>query len=253
MKPSLPAALRLLPIPLLVLAAALVSLDSRGPFWLGTNSDPSYVYALNSLRLLEGQAPTHLDHPGLTVHLLGAAVFWTGHRLAHRDQPLAEDVLAHPEWYLGVAVRTLLVLFAASLFLLGLAAFHLTQRWGLAWIAQLGPLLSPSVFFELTDFKPEPVLYLVATLLASAICASIADGDADRSRFAVAFGVLVGMGAATKLTAFPLLVCPLHPSPQLAGAIPVLPGRGGELPALRCPRSHQLASGRRLRVARVER
>jgi hypothetical protein len=207
-KPLL-AALRLLPIPLLVLAAALLALDSRGPFWLGTNSDPSYVYALNSLRLLEGEAPTHLDHPGLTVQLFGAAVFWTSHRLAHRSQPLAEDVLANPERYLGAAVGTLVVLFAACLFVFGLAVFKLTRHWGLAWIAQLGPLLSPSVFFELTDFKPEPVLYLVATLLASVICAAIADGNADKAPLPVLFGVLVGVGVATKLTALSLLVCPL--------------------------------------------
>jgi hypothetical protein len=205
---SVAAALRLLPVPLLLLAAALATLESRGPFWLGTNSDPSYAYALNSLRLVEGRAPTHLDHPGLTVQLLGAAVFRTSHRLTGGG-PLADDVLARPETYLRTTARTFLVLFTGSLFLLGLAVFALTERWRLAWIAQLGPLLSPSVLFELTDVKPEPILYLIATLLAAAIGAALAVRDPDRSPFPVLFGALVGLGIATKLTALPLLVGPM--------------------------------------------
>ena len=209
MKASASAALRLLPVPLLLLAAALATLESRGPFWLGTNSDPSYVYALNSLRVAEGHAPTHLDHPGLTVQLLGAAVFRASHRLSHRTEPIVDDALARPETYLRTTARTFLVLFAGSLFLLGLAVFALTKRWSLAWTTPLGPLLSPSVLFELTDVKPEPILYLIAVLLAAAVGAALAVGDPDRSPFPATFGALVGLAIATKLTALPLLVCPL--------------------------------------------
>ena len=203
------AALRLLPIPFVLLAAALTTLDSRGPFWLGTNSDPSYAYALNSLRLLEGQPPTHLDHPGVTVHLLGAGVFRLSHRVASRSLSESEDVLAHPEWYLAIAVRTLAGFFAVALLLLGLAVWRLTNRWSLAWIAQAGPLLSPSVLFELTDFKPEPVLYLLVVLLAAAIAVAVARGQPDRAALPITLGVLVGLAVATKLTALPLLVGPL--------------------------------------------
>jgi hypothetical protein len=206
---SASAALRLLPIPLLLLAASLATLRNRGPFWLGTNSDPSYVYALNSLRLVEGQAPTHLDHPGLTVQLLGAAVFRARHLLLPGDGPLVDDVLARPEAYLRTVAHTFLVMFAGSLFLLGRAVFALTKRWSLAWTAQLGPLLSPSVLFELTDVKPEPILYVIVTLLAAALTAAIAGGDPDRSPFPATLGALVGLGVATKLTALPLLLCPL--------------------------------------------
>jgi hypothetical protein len=198
---------RLGAIPSLILVLLLWFLHHRGPFWLGTNSDPSYVYLLNALRLAEAASPAHLDHPGLTVHLFGAAMLRVAHALGARVLPLSEDVLVSPEWYLGVAVRALLVLFAAALVPLGHAVHRRTGRWGLAWIAQLGPLLSPSAAFELTDFKPEPVLYLLATLLAAALAYTPA--AERRVRFAVLPGVLAGLAVVTKLTALPLLLAPL--------------------------------------------
>ena len=187
----------------------MLGLRDRGPFWLGTNSDPSYAYALNSLRLLEGEAPTHLDHPGLTTHLFGAAAFTATHRLASPPTPMTEDVLARPEWYLATTVRTRLVLFGAALVGLGRAVLRATGNWTLVWVAQAGPLLSPSVLFELTDFKPEPFLYLFAVLLATAVCGALASVRPVDTARAATLGLLVGLAVASKLTALPLIVCPL--------------------------------------------
>jgi hypothetical protein len=199
--------IRLGAVPSLVSVLLFAFLHLRGPFWLGTNSDPSYVYLLNALRVAEGAAPVHLDHPGLTIHLFGAVTLRCAHVLGARALPIADDVLANPEWYLYVAVRVLLVLFAAALVLLGHAVRHLTGSWGLAWIAQLGPLLSPSAPFELTDFKPEPMLYLLATLLAAVLAYALASGRC--ARYAVPLGTITGLAVATKFTALPLLLAPL--------------------------------------------
>lgn len=201
--------LRLLVIPAVVLILALGVRSQRGPFWLGSNSDPSYVYALNCLRVLEGQPPTHLDHPGLTIHILGAASFWTTHFVTARSLSLVDDVLTNTEWYLGKAVLVLLVMFVLSLVLVGSAALKASGHWIVVWIAQAGPLLSPSALFELTDFKPEPFLYVVAMLLAAATWFWLVTEVPDGAFIVLSFGVLVGLAIATKLTALSLIVLPL--------------------------------------------
>lgn len=54
------------------LATGLLSLWLRlsaGPFWLGSNLDPSYLYLFNAAYILDGIAPMFTDHPGTTLQL----------------------------------------------------------------------------------------------------------------------------------------------------------------------------------------
>ena len=203
------ALLLALPLPIAVLAASLDFLRVRGPFWLGTNSDPSYVYVLSTVRLVEGSSPRHLDHPGLAVHRIGATVATLAHRVARRTRPLAGDLLADPEWYAGAIVRTVLILNALALVLAGLGALRLTGQLPLMWLVQAAPLFSPSALFELTDLKPEPVLYLAASLVAAVLC-SLAREDGRRRTLAVCLlGLLLGVAGAAKFTAVSLVAIPL--------------------------------------------
>jgi hypothetical protein len=204
-----------LPLPLTLFAVSLDFLAARGPFWLGTNSDPSYVYLLNAVRVTEGGAPAHLDHPGVTVHLLGALVVQTSHALASRPHALADDVLRDPEWYARAIVVSFLGLYAATLALAGALVLRATGRLALMAMVQSTPLLSPSCFFELTDLKPEPLLFVCAGLVAAALAASFAGDAADGTALAVALGVLTGAAVASKSTALSLAAVPLV---VLAGA-----------------------------------
>lgn len=198
-----------LPLPLAVLWAGLDFLDARGPFWLGTNSDPSYVYLLNSLRLIEGHAPTHLDHPGVTVHTLGAVIIRGAHAVAARPLPLPDDVLREPEWYAHVIARTFLCFYAATLVLVGALILRATGRLALMWMVQAAPLLSPSCFFELTDVKPEPLLYMIAALLTATLCGALLRQPVRQGALVLLLGILTGAGVATKFTAVSLAAIPL--------------------------------------------
>lgn len=63
----------------------------RGPFWLGTNFDPAYTYLLNSLRLAGLQPPKHVDHPGTTVHSVGAVLLRLVHTALRTGEGLEDD------------------------------------------------------------------------------------------------------------------------------------------------------------------
>ena len=196
-------------LPLSVLMLGLNFLHVRGPYWLGTNSDPAYVYLLNSLQILAGHSPTHLDHPGVTVHALGAIVIASQDVGTARSGPPIEEVLGDPERYLHAISRTLLVVYAVALFLAGVQVLTATGRLVLMWMVQATPFLSPSSFFELTDVKPEPLLYAVAALLMATLCGAFLIEPKHRTTPVVLLGVLTGIGVATKFTAASLVVIPL--------------------------------------------
>ena len=69
----------LLIVPLIALIGIRDLTEKKGPLWLSPNLDPSYVYFLNSLLILHGQPPAHIDHPGTPVQLIGAAVLRSKH------------------------------------------------------------------------------------------------------------------------------------------------------------------------------
>ena len=83
-------------LPLVIGLAALGIWEARGPFWLGTNQDPTYVYLLDSLRLAVGVPVVHVNHPGTPVLMLGAA----GLSLTHagsEPEGLVAAVVGDPE------------------------------------------------------------------------------------------------------------------------------------------------------------
>ncbi|MDH3554369.1 MAG: hypothetical protein OES18_00795, partial [Deltaproteobacteria bacterium] len=72
----------LLVIPGVVFALSLVFADINGPYYLGQNSDPEYVYLFNALNIAKFEAPRHTDHPGTTLQVLGATVIRASHYFA---------------------------------------------------------------------------------------------------------------------------------------------------------------------------
>src|SRR6266496_3808181 len=69
--------LYLVPIPVLFFGIASVFNSGRGPFYCGYYYDPDYNYLFNALNLSLGFRPEHIDHPGTTVQLFGAAIIKT--------------------------------------------------------------------------------------------------------------------------------------------------------------------------------
>ena len=87
-------------IPFLYAAAGLALKASRGPYWLGTNTDPEYAYLFNALLIASGRAPFHVDHPGTPVQMIGAVVLRALSAVSGRGV-LADDVITRPEAYLA--------------------------------------------------------------------------------------------------------------------------------------------------------
>ena len=110
--------LTLLILPLAFVLATSYLKEARGPYWLGTNSDPDFMYLGGALSLSKLSSPAFADHPGTPVISLGALVIITAQAVQQKAD-LQEDVLKNPEFYLDIIYYTLLVLCAAMLVVAG--------------------------------------------------------------------------------------------------------------------------------------
>lgn len=212
----------LLTLPPLVFAvAAYVAQMSGGPYWMWHTADPSYFYLFDALNLAQFTWPGHPFHPGTPVQVIGAVVLKAAHPfLSNAD--LVDVVLDAPEAHLQLIGRVIVAVQAIALFVVGAIVYSLTRRHILAVLLQASPLFSMVIFKNTYHVKPEAFLIIVMlTFIAIALGAlrhRTFDGP-TRARYAIGFGLIAGIGIATKLTAAPIFLAPVF---LLGGFRPVL-------------------------------
>lgn len=200
-------------VPLLTVAGMWVAHQRVAPLWAGGSTDPSYGYLLNSLLAAELRVPVKTDHPGIPLHVLGALTLRARQALAGGGLSLRDHVLTDPEPFLAAIVFVLLLVWAAASFFLGWAAWRLTGRWALVAVAQASPFVCFEVLRSGTQVMCEPLLLAGAMTLSGLLLSTLQPERADQPRpLATAMGVVVALGAATKVVFAPALI------PALASA-----------------------------------
>ncbi|MDQ7783785.1 MAG: hypothetical protein RDU20_12960 [Desulfomonilaceae bacterium] len=199
---------------LIATAAATVPLGlrlmaARGPHWLGHNNDPHYHYLVDSLHAARFKVSSHVDHPGTTVQLIGAAAIRVKHVFSGQSE-LVRDVLKNPEPYANAISYTLLMIHAVLVFAAGVIAFKATGNIFLALLIQIGPHLSVSSLDSLTRPKPESLLLSLSCLMGALVLAHLWKRDSSKGvRIAVMLGIVTGLAIVTKITAAVLAIIPL--------------------------------------------
>ncbi len=154
----------------------------------------------------------HIDHPGTTVQVLGAAVM----RIVHffnfsSKQNLHTDVLKRPEYYLKAINTVMVALNALMLLILGAAAYKLTRDIWLSLWLQLALFFSGVLLaFGLTRVSPEPLL-LFSGLLLSLLLIIFAHSNSysrPHPHLLLMFALVTGFGIVTKITFLPILAIP---------------------------------------------
>jgi hypothetical protein len=204
------ARLTLAVIPVGLFAASVILTREHGPYYQRNNLDPEYNYLLNSLSLLTLHAPTHNDHPGVTLQILGAAVEWLkwfGGFLLGSRQSLSESVLSQPESYLHAMNVVLNVLLSGALYWSAIAVYRLSKSLSAPIVLQVTLLVYHQSFLALPRVSPEPLLMAeglaLMALLAPAVFVA-QDGEvAKEPRLAGAAGAFFGLGLMTKITFAP--------------------------------------------------
>jgi hypothetical protein len=195
--------------PLALLGTWVTMLAAKGPYWLGSNLDPDYVYLLNGLNILRGHVPAHVDHPGTPLQVFVALVIQITHWFAGKGD-VVDDVVRRPELYLFAVNGLLLVTLAGALVAAGLAALRTTGSLVAGLAVQLLPGLDPVIVGHVICVKPEPLLAALAALVAALVLKRLQPGRLEgRIPDSALFGILVGLAVATKVNAVPLAVLPL--------------------------------------------
>lgn len=213
--------LLILPV-ILVFTAALLHY-ANGPYWIGYNSDPEYLYLVNSLALAESKETPTTGNPGTTLQMLGAATLKITHVLNFSvNDSLEYSVLKNPEYYLTVINIILIIINTCLLFIIGLRVFTLTKNIWLSLLLQFSPFLFNGTLTQcLSRISPEPLLLCAGLLFLLILVKMVFNKDLSKSThwYMIALALVSGFGMATKLTFVPLLIIPLFVLPKLRNKI----------------------------------
>src|ERR1035437_1727893 len=150
---------------------------------------------------------------------------------------LVVDVLRDPEVYAATLGFEEILLYAAAIFVAGWMIYRVTQRLELALLIQTPVFFNDSNFLSLSPIAPEALLYGVVILASAlAVAYGLESDDARRRRFfPVAFGVLAGVGLATKVTYLPAAILPMILLDSWVGVIGYLLGASVSFAVLSIP------------------
>lgn len=204
-------------IPIIVSILTILLKQSTGPYWLSVNSDPAYQYLFNSLYLLNGISPIHVDHPGTTLQILGAIIL-KFNCLTLQNQHIPEYILKNPEFFLS-QINYILVAIAITLnILLGAFILNKTKNVFLALFSQLSLLFyltlpsfanSHLVLPVITNITPDTLLISINTLFSFFIFKSYFKKNNSSIKLAFLWGIVCGAGINTKLTFIPIIIVAL--------------------------------------------
>jgi len=206
-------------VPLFVAIAALWASATQGPYYVGENSDPEYVYALNALNIIALRAPIHIDHPGTPLQVLLAGAFVVRHAascLTGDCHSVIEDVVRDPERYLNFGRLILLGLLVSTLLYAGRRAYTVSGSLAAAIALQGVIFLFPVTLTSLARVTPEPLLMVCSLLFMlpffELACARLGNGEVDprdADRWAIIAGIAFAAGVTSKITFLPLVVMAL--------------------------------------------
>jgi hypothetical protein len=204
---KLQIALILFALPVLMVLIGLQTKKAGGEYWQG-NIDPSYIYLMDGLNVANLHRPRQNEHPGTPVQVYTGALIRLLN-LSSNEQVTATKVIANPEFYLSFTNYTLIAFYALCMFAVGWIAFLVTGSRLSSLLAQAAPFLSLTILLGLVGVRPEIFFLCISMLLSGVILLSFKFSIARYAlRFVLAFGLLIGVGIASKITFAPLVVIP---------------------------------------------
>ncbi|MBU0467539.1 MAG: hypothetical protein KJ736_00575, partial [Candidatus Omnitrophica bacterium] len=203
-----------------VLVLALMMKKATGPYWLGPNSDPAYQYLINSLHVLEAKTPSHFEHPGTTLQILGAIVFKSFH-LLDDNTTIIKAVLTNPEIYLRAIFLSMLIPFILILIGIGLYSYSKSKSILFACLIQSTGLVFCKFYNihiimpPIVNISPE-MLIIVASYLCVFLVLKLYFKESKKCLWeSIAFGVVCALGFISKTTFIPVLLLPVVLLPGL--------------------------------------
>lgn len=195
-------------LPLFTLAWGVFILFFLDTFY-ARNIDPEYPYLINGLNaaLLKFNQIGHYDHPGTPFQLFCGFIIRITHLFTGK-RSISQDVINRPEYYLYSISLFLVILQSILVYIIG----FIGQKRGIKktplLLLQSGILLNFVLLLGFTRVYPERWL-LITSILFIIIYLTYGYNKQKPLTFAIASGIIMGMGLATKFNYLPLLILPL--------------------------------------------
>jgi len=188
--------------------------NERGAYY--RLADPDYAYLLNSLNIVNGFAPAHVDHPGTSVQQLGALIIKLTLLLSGRTDATSA-VLSNPEIYL-LWINIALVGMSSLIMLVGAFFVYKTTSSVMSALAvQLSFICAPPLVLSIIRVTPEQLIVLMAVM--SVVLLFSIRNHVNSNLVSIGTGLLLGIftgiGVASKVTFVPLVVVPLIVLPRV--------------------------------------
>lgn len=199
-------------IPIVLFLTSCSLKDNQGPYFANYQYDPSYVYLISSLNLSQFSSIKHVDHPGTPLQVIGAAVVILSYYFNRTNDSIAQEVLLNPEKYLSHIVYTLMTINCFGLFLLGVISYKMYSDIFLSILLQLTPFTSINIISSFTLVRPENFLFFVVCIFIAGLLYAVNVKNTGNKKYplhVIFLGIVCGLGLATKLTFFPLILIPL--------------------------------------------
>jgi len=199
-------------IPLIVGVMALRLKSATGPFWLGANFDPAYLYLISFVYIVDGIAPIFTDHPGTTLQILGAFVIKLL-SLGLNVRETVTEVLKDPEYFLHAVYNAMICLYVMSFSALSLYSWKRSRSLIFTFCVQLSSLLflthrsytSGNIILPIiANINSETLLITFINIYLICLLKIYFDQNRTRWSMSVILGVVCGLALATKLTFIPL-------------------------------------------------
>ena len=195
----------LLALPLTLFLVQIWSIAQIMPFRRQL-TDPIYQYLLNGVAITTGIVPGHTDHPGTSTQWLNGFIQWLTYQVSSQSSSYVADVVARPEHYLQVDA---VVIVSLQLIAFVFTSFRLKTFLGLraALIFQAIALPTAGTFVFTFYPIPESTVWLCGMLFIGVLAPQAIDPRSSLHHVSlIALGLIIAIGATSKIIFFPALL-----------------------------------------------
>lgn len=183
--------------------------------------DPDYGYYLNSLLIVDGKAPFHIDHPGTFIQLIGAFVIQLKHFMQDGPSDIIDFALLNAYENMFLASFVLAFLLAVSIFVFGIVLLRKGYPFWIILFSQATPFLLIDTWIYLSRLAAE-VFVVTVSVWIGALLVYKQESLRFEIKNSILFGIFLGIGLATKINFLPisaLLLLSATPMAFLAGVL----------------------------------
>ena len=171
--------------------------------------DPEYIYFMSGLNVADGVIKVgHIDNPGTPLQLLVALVFRVVYFIRSTPTPFLDDVLLHPDLYIGIVSQTIAALTTILLLFAGWKVFKYTGNLFYAVLLQTSVFL-PVIWYDLVGRVAPELMMPFPVILMSVLIIDIYTRNMEIGLTEIgSFAFLSAFGLAIKLSFIPVLIIP---------------------------------------------